>query len=589
MNALKERWKEYVKQAVKEAAEEKNIIINENISEIMMIEIPPSPDLGDIAFPMYPLAKYFRASPAVIADLIKQKLETKKEIHNSGEVLAADSYLNIKINLSVFATKVLEEVVARGVEYGRSDYYRNQKIMVEFSCPNTNKPLHLGHLRNDAIGISIANILAENGAEVKKVNLINDRGIHICKSMLAYKKYGNDTTPETEKIKSDHFVGNYYVKFNKWIKEDKSAEEQAREMLVMWEKGEKKVTELWSKMNKWAISGIKETYKKTGIEFDKVYYESETYSKGKTEVFKGLDSGIFYKEKDGSIWVDLSEIKLDKKVLLRSDETSLYLTQDIGTAVSRYQDWPFQRLIYVVGSEQQYHFKVLFHVLDKLGYKWAKNLFHLSYGMVNLIDGKMKSREGIVVDADDLLEELIQLSAEEIRKRERENEVDSVIKTSTKIALGALNYYLLKVSPSKDMIFNPLDSISFNGNTGPYLQYMGARISSMLRKYNENNAEYKDGIFKPELFTHVDERELIKLIAGYPDIVIQAGIELNPSLITGFLYNISKVFSRYYHDVPVLHNEDTDIVISRIYLCKAILQVFKNAFKLIGVPFLERM
>jgi len=460
---------------------------------------------------------------------------------------------------------------------------------VEFSCPNTNKPLHLGHLRNDSIGMSVARIMEANGADVRKVNLINDRGVHICKSMLAYKTFGENTSPESTGIKSDHFVGDYYVKFNTWSKEDPKAEIAARSMLKEWEDGKEDVRELWEKMNNWTISGIKETYKKTGISFDKYYFESKTYREGREEVLKGFNAGVFYKEDDGSIWADLSEIKLDKKVLLRSDGTSLYLTQDIGTAIARHRDWEFEKLIYVVGSEQQYHFQVLFYILQKLGYRWASDLHHLSYGMVNLPDGKMKSREGTVVDADDLIDELTSIAKAEIAAKERISEVGDLQLTAESVALAALNYFLLQISPSKDMIFNPSESISFSGNTGPYLQYMGARISSMLRKYEERKDGFLGAVYSPDLLVTNQERELIKLLMAFPEIVSNAGKGMNPSIITAYLYDLSKVFSRYYHDTSILNEPDKDIVVTRIQLVKAVLQVLKNAFYLVGIPFLERM
>ncbi len=467
---------------------------------------------------------------------------------------------------------------------------RNQMVMIEFSCPNTNKPLHLGHLRNNTIGESTAAILAANGAEVRKVNLINDRGVHICKSMLAYMKFGNGKTPESENKKSDHFVGDYYVKYSNWAKTYPDAEKEAQELLIKWENGDKDIIELWSKMNKWAIDGIFETYKSTGISFDKLYYESKIYMLGKDMVLQGLKDGVFYKESDGSIWIDLEEIGLDKKVLLRSDGTSLYLTQDLGTAISRHKDWPFSKLIYVVASEQQYHFKVLFYVLKKLGLSWADNLHHLSYGMVNLPDGKMKSREGTVVDADDLIKTLSEMAKKEIISKNRENAVGDLSETSSSIARAALNYYLLQVNPAKDMIFNPAESIAFNGNTGPYLQYMGARISSMLKKYTHEQKEDKVVVnFDPSLLTLQDEHSLLKQIMLFSETVEQAGKELNPTAIAVYLYDLSRMYSRYYHDHKILRAESVELVYARVVLSKMVLQVLKNAYALIGIPFLESM
>ncbi len=487
------------------------------------------------------------------------------------------------------ADRVLSGLLENPNGYLSPSSLGGRKIMIEFSCPNTNKPLHLGHLRNDAIGESVSRLLDFCGAEVMKVNLINDRGIHICKSMAAYKEFGNNSTPQSEGLKGDHFVGKYYVKFNEWAKESEEAEKIAREMLKKWEAGDGEILSLWRKMNDWAISGIKETYRKTGISFDKIYYESETYKLGKREVLRGLEEKIFYRETDGSIWVDLSDEGLDKKVLLRSDGTSLYLTQDIGTAVQRHRDWPFDRLIYVVASEQNYHFKVLFIVLKRLGYDWADNLYHLAYGMVHLPEGKMKSREGKVVDADDLLEELKQLAVKEIRDKNRESEVENIELTGEKIALGALNYYLLQVHPVKDIVFYPEESISFTGNTGPYIQYTGARISSMLKKFDERRENYRGGKFRVELLNSEVEWEIIKSLSGFRDIIERAAKEFNPSLVADYLFGLCKNYSRYYHDYPVLHNEDRDIVVSRIELARAVLETLKVGMYLLGIPFLEKM
>jgi len=587
MNNLKIDWKIKLEDALFSVAIKQGLTASRDQLNLI-VEKPPKPEMGDIAFPMFPFAKMFRKSPSLIAEDVKLYFE-ESDKKSASSIIAAGPYINIIIDLSDLTGKIIEDVLKAEELYGHTDNFINQKVMVEFSCPNTNKPLHLGHLRNDSIGMSVSRIMAANGADLKKVNLINDRGVHICKSMLAYKKFGDNKTPEEAGLKSDHFVGDYYVKFNIWSKEYPDAELEARSMLKEWEEGKKDITELWELMNNWTISGIKETYKKTGISFDKYYFESKTYKEGRQEVLKGFEAGVFYKESDGSIWADLSEIKLDKKVLLRSDGTSLYLTQDIGTAIARHRDWGFERLIYVVGSEQQYHFQVLFYILKKLGIKWAENLFHLSYGMVNLPDGKMKSREGTVVDADDLVDELTAIAKDEIISKERTSLVGDLQKTSESVALAALNYFLLQISPGKDMIFDPAESISFSGNTGPYLQYMGARISSMLRKFEDRKDEFTSAEFKPEILVLNQERELLKLLMVFPEIVSDAGKGLNPSVITAYLYELSKVFSRYYHDTSILQDPDKDTVVTRIKLVKAVLQVLKNAFYLVGIPFLERM
>lgn len=589
MTSLKKNWQVFIYRALIAAAEKDGVEPGIDSADNLIIGNPPKPEMGDFSFAVFPFAKAFRTAPQKIAEKILAELEADAEAAAAGTFSLAGPYVNVKINITDAASEVLTSIQTKKEAYGRGTALSDRKIMIEFSCPNTNKPLHLGHLRNDSIGAATARILKAAGADVMKVNLINDRGIHICKSMLAYKKFGNGTTPESTGIKSDHFVGDYYVKFDQWSKEDDQALPQAQKMLQDWESGDPDVVELWKQMNKWTIDGIEETYKATGISFDKVYFESNTYSSGKEEVLGGLEKGVFYKEDDGSIWADLSDIKLDKKVLLRGDGTSLYMTQDIGTAIARHSDWPFNQLIYVVGSEQKYHFQVLFHILGKLGYDWAEALQHLSYGMVNLPEGKMKSREGTVVDADDLVKQLAQMAKEEITAKDRADEVGSIDETSHSIALGALNYYLLQVSPSKDMIFNPAESLSFNGNTGPYLQYMGARISSMIRKFEDQKAKFEGIEADAALLTVEDEKTLIKMLISYPEVVEQAAADLNPSVLAAFLYDLAKTYSRFYHDNPILNNEDKAVAVSRMTLSTAILQVFRNGFELIGIPFLEKM
>lgn len=580
MNNLKDKYKSLINSCLVQLAKEKDLASEDKYN--IFIEKPPKADLGDYAFPMFSFAKAFRISPVEIA-------KRMAEIINEGEfdcsAIATGPYVNIKIDSANVAEDVITKVLSKK-DYGSNSTLADQKIMLEFSCPNTNKPLHLGHLRNDCIGESLSRVLKANGADVLKVNLINDRGIHICKSMLAYQKFGNGTTPESEGIKGDHFVGKYYVKFSEWAKTDETAEQQARDMLVAWENGNPEVYALWEKMNKWTVDGIKETYLKTGISFDKYYYESITYDFGRKEVLKGLDDGHFYKTEDGTVWVDLEDIGLDKKVLLRGDGTSLYLTQDIGTAIARQDDWPFHRLIYVVASEQEYHFKVLFNVLERLGYNWAKNLYHLSYGMVNLPDGRMKSREGTVVDADDLFENLANLAREEIIVKGREDEIKDLDFTSSAIALAALNFYLLNVNPTKDMIFNPQESIAFNGATGPYIQYVGARINSLLNKFDGKDEKIN---LKPSVLSSDIERALIIMLDEYPEYVEEAGRLMDSSIIANYLYDLCKNFSRFYHDIPILANEDKAEVFTRIQIAKSILQVIEHGCGLLNIPILEKM
>ncbi len=581
-------WRSVIFNAVKSVAVELTGSSDSMTEDDILIGKPPKSEMGDIAVPFFTFAKSLRRAPAQIAQLTLEALNTFEE-RPAGEISVAGPYLNIRIDTVALATSLKETLDNNKGAYGETDSHAGKKIMVEFSCPNTNKPLHLGHMRNDSIGESISRILKANGADVRKVNLINDRGVHICKSMLAYQRFGNGDTPQSTGIKSDHFVGKYYVKFAQWAKEDPSAEKEAQAMLSKWEAGEPEIIELWERMNRWTIDGILETYKTTGISFDDFYYESKTYMKGRDEILKGLEDGVFYKDEEGTVWIDLEPIKLDKKVLLRKDGTSLYLTQDIGTAIARHKDWPFDSLIYVVGSEQKYHFTVLFYVLSQLGLSWAEQLYHLSYGMVNLTEGRMKSREGTVVDADDLFAKLKQMASDEITAKGRESEVGDIERTASSVALGALNYYLLQVNPNKDMIFDPKDSLSFTGNTGPYLQYMGARICSMLKKYESISEEVDTYSFDPALLVETEERELIKLLAGYPEVVMAAGADMNPSLIASYLFDLSKLYSKFYHDHPILRCEDKRMIKARVTLSTMALQVLKNAFTLIGIPFLESM
>ncbi|MDR2793005.1 MAG: arginine--tRNA ligase [Treponema sp.] len=577
----KEIWKQKLASAVNALLEENGVTETIAASDIIA-EIPPQSNMGDLGFPMFTYVKLLHKNPPQIAQAVLAKLDTGSSV---AKVLGP--YVNIFLDRAEIAGELLKEAaLGKQGSLGRPDTLKGKRIMVEFSSPNTNKPLHLGHLRNDILGESISRILAACGAEVRKVCIINDRGVHICKSMLAYRLYGEGKSPESECIKSDHFVGQWYVQFNRISKEDPGIEEKAQEMLRKWEAGDEDITALWKKMNEWAINGIKETYKRTGISFDTYYFESKTYLLGKNEILKGLENGIFYRGADGAVMIDLSAEGLDNKVLLRKDGTSIYITQDIGTAIFRYEDWAFDRLVYVVGSEQQYHFKVLFSILIKLGYIWAKNLYHLSYGMVNLPEGKMKSREGTVVDADDLLNDLKELALQEIKEKEREEAVGNPEAIAEKVALGALHYYLLQVSAPKDMLFNPKESLSFNGNTGPYLQYMGARISSMLRKAPMPTAT---STVQPELLSGDAEWDVIKILFDYNNTIAESAEKMDSSIMAAYLYSLSKAFSRFYHDSPILHAEHPDLTAARLALSEAVLFVLKDALYLVGIPFLEVM
>ncbi len=586
MKEMLHSWRASVYEAVQKAARSAGIETEKLSPEQIIIETPPDPNFGDLGFPMFPFARYFKTAPAAIASSVK---DIMTEMALDGEIRSEGPYVNVFLPRAAASGKILGTILEEKEKYGANTHLDGQRVMIEFSCPNTNKPLHLGHLRNDAIGISISNLLKENGAQVLKVNLINDRGIHICKSMLAYEKFGDGKTPESEGIKGDHFVGDYYVKYSAWEKEEPAAEEQARELLRRWEAGDPETNRLWKTMNGWAVTGIEETYRKTGISFDRVYFESETYASGRDQVRAGLEKGVFNREDDGSVTIDLTDIDLEKRVLLRSDGTSLYVTQDIGTAILRHHDWPFDRLIYVVAAEQEYHFKVLFHILKRLGYTWADNLYHFSYGMVHLPEGRMKSREGTVVDADDLLRVLTNLAVGEIQEKGRETEVDDPEGTADAIARAAVNYYLLSVSPVKDMIFNPAESIAFNGNTGPYLQYTGARLCSMVRKFEERSEEFEGGNVDMALIQGGEEWEIVKLLGTYPEVIESAADDLNPTAVINHLYNLAKLYSRYYHDNPVLHNERIDLVHTRIAVARAVVQVLRNGFRILGIPFLEKM
>ena len=591
MNDIRNAWKARIARALETTLADAGVGGRVDPSRIIA-ESPPKPELGDLGFPMFSFAKQARKGPPQIAQAVVAALAaetTDGEDSAQGTFSALGPYVNVRLDRASASASILSRLADGAAPVGRPGSFAGSRIVVEFSSPNTNKPLHLGHLRNDILGESVSRILAACGAEVRRVCIINDRGIHICKSMLAYKECGEGKTPQSEHIKSDHFVGNWYVRYHAMAQTDSGAEERAQELLRKWEAGDRETLELWQKMKDWTVEGMKETYRRTGVSFDQYYYESETYLLGKDVALRGLEQGIFYRESDGAIAVDLTEEKLDRKILLRKDGTSIYITQDFGTAISRHKDWPFDRMIYVVGSEQQYHFQVLFAILKKLGYEWAANLYHLSYGMVNLPEGKIKSREGTVVDADDLIDSLRDLALEEIRSKDREEAVGDSALTAEKIALGALHYYLVQASPAKDMLFDPKESLSFNGNTGPYLQYMGARISSLLRRANSDAKGRTRGTVRPELLGSDAEWDLIKTIAAYSEAVADAADRMDPSVVAAWLYDLSRGFSRFYHDCPILNAEDPDLAASRLELSRAVLRVLRDALYLIGVPFLEAM
>ena len=605
MADVKSTLKEIVANAVNEVIKEINPEAELTSADKLQVVTPPNPEMGDLGVPLFVFAKALRMAPPQIAAKVAEKI-TDTTI---GQFVAVGPYINLKLEKSGAAKDILAKVAKDGENYGTFDAngkapLEGRRVMVEFSSPNTNKPLHLGHLRNDALGESVSRILKKAGAEVFKVDLINNRGVHICKSMLAYKLFheAKGETPESLGIKGDHFVGQCYVEFEQYYKGSKDgtiephpeALQEAEDMLIKWEAGDPEVRALWQKMNDWTLNGVKETYARTDITFDKFYLESETYLKGKDEILKGLEKGVFFKAEDGSVRIDVTDVvgkgkdeDNHEKVLLRKDGTSVYITQDIGTAISRHDDWAFNQMVYVVASEQNYHFKILFHILKKLGFDWTDRLYHLSYGLVNLPSGRMKSREGTVVDADDLVDSLHAAALEEIKAKGRDAELDDADDVAEKVALAALNYYLLNVTPIKDMLFNPEESLSFNGNTGPYLQYMGARISSILRKAEESGV--KPCSSNVDLLKAGEEWELVKSLGDFPSVVQRAAENLDASVVAAYLYDLSKLFSKFYQQCPIMNCEDEKLKAARLYLAECTLTVMKNAMNLVLVPFLEKM
>lgn len=583
-----------LQQAARKLASQKGLEVSEEALAQLHLETPPKPEMGDLACPVFSLAKVFRSSPVQIAQQLTELLRAQ------GHQLEQDgSYLNFRLPRAASFAKTITEIAQKGSSYGDCESHKGEKIMIEFSSPNTNKPLHLGHLRNDILGEAVSRILAKAGADVHKVNLINDRGVHICKSMLAYQKFGKGASPESTGIKGDHFVGDYYVKYNQWEKgfdangKEPSPEQQVQAMLEAWEAGDEEVHKLWGLMRDWTLNGIKESYERTHISFDRLYFESQTYKLGKEIVQQGLESGVFQKREDGAVVIDLSEYKLDSKVVQRSNGTTVYITQDLGTAAARHQDYPFDRLIYVVGSEQDYHFKVLFQILKLLGFEWTGKLQHLSYGMVTLPEGKMKSREGTVVDADKLLDQLEAMALEEIESRERESLLQDPRQTAHDVAIAALNHYLLGFTPQREISFNPKESLSFTGNTGPYLQYIGARIHSILGKAGTSTqmSSAELAAIPAEDWAQLSseqEWELLKQLQAYAPALEQAAIELNPAHLVKALNDIGRSFSRFYHDVPILQSPEP-LLNLRLQLCKATLQVIANGMEALVLPLLSSM
>ena len=557
---------------------------------------------GDITLVVFPFTKTARKQPEVIGNEIGQWLTENTDIVDKYNVIKG--FLNLSISKDNWISTLNN--IYNDKKYGiKEETPESPLMMIEYSSPNTNKPLHLGHVRNNLLGYSISQIQKANGWKIVKTNIVNDRGIHICKSMLAWLKYGNGETPASTGMKGDHLIGKYYVEFDKHYKaelkelqakgmsEDEakansSLMKEAQAMLLKWEQNDPEIRSLWQMMNEWVYAGFDETYKRLGVDFDKIYYESNTYLEGKEKVEEGLKKGIFYRREDGSVWADLTSDGLDEKLLLRSDGTSVYMTQDIGTAKLRYQDYPIDKMVYVVGNEQNYHFQVLSLLLDKLGFKWGKELVHFSYGMVELPNGKMKSREGTVVDADDLMDGMIEEAAQTsaaLGKLENctKEEIDNI---NRMVGLGALKYFILKVDPRKNMTFNPEESIDFNGNTGPFIQYTCARIKSILRKASEQGIDIKEvkGITLQE-----KEVSLIQNLTSYPSIVEQAGKDFSPALIANYVYDLVKEYNQFYQTSPILKEENAETMNMRLMLSACTVKVIESGMSLLGIEMPEKM
>ena len=553
---------------------------------------------GDITLVVFPLLRHIKTNPAVLAEKIGEHLKTTVDEVNDFNVIKG--FLNLELS-DAYLHQVLNSIVSNE-EFGKLPS-KGKRLMVEFSSPNTNKPLHLGHIRNITLGYSVAQIMAYAGYHVFKTQIINDRGIHICKSMLAWQKFGDGETPESSGMKGDHLVGKYYVRFDQAYKKEiqnlmdsglseKEAKAQApilleaQNMLKAWESGDEEVVELWKTMNSWVYSGFEETYNTLGVDFDKNYYESDTYLLGKENIAEGLEKGVFYKKEDGSVWIDLSDEGLDEKIVLRADGTAVYMTQDIGTAIKRVEDFKIDNMIYTVGNEQDYHFKVLFLILRKLGYDWADNLYHLSYGMVDLPSGKMKSREGTVVDADDLMEEMTQTAQAISEEHGKLDGYDEELKHNLYkiIGSGALKYFILKVDPKKRIVFDPKESVDFQGNTGPFIQYTYARIQSILRQY-----EWPETSLGMTYSPEEKERELIKILDQFPIVIDQAASQYSPALVANYSYDLVKSFNSFYQNISILNADTAEQKQFRVKLSKATSQVIKTAFGLLGIDVPDRM
>ncbi|MFA6307966.1 MAG: arginine--tRNA ligase [Patescibacteria group bacterium] len=585
-----------------------NSIYQENIDDFDL-DIPPQEELGDYAFPCFALAKKLNKTPASIAKELSDKYKTNQYI---GKVKNFGPYLNIFVNNDFIKEAIAE--ISKNKKFGQSKYGQNKKVLIEFSGPNTNKPQHVGHVRNDCIGQALVNIFKASGHKTTAVNIINDRGIHIVKSMLAWQEFANGETPSSSGIKGDHLVGKYYVKFGQVLKEEaekyyaskniklenldnltrKKAEEEflaqskwmnkARAILLAWEDNDPQIKQLWKTMNDWVYTGYDKTYHDLGIEFDHLDFESDTYLLGKDIVAEGLKKKVFFKKEDGSVWIDLSSDGLDEKLVLRSDGTSVYITQDLGTAKRRYKKFKFDQAIYVVGNEQEYHFKVLFLILKKLGYAWAKNLYHLSYGMISLPGGKIKSREGKTADADALIATMIDQAKEIINNSTKQKDVSSKALAKDKdiasiVGIGALKFFMLSTNPQKNIIFKPAESISFDGYTGTFIQYTHARISNMLKKATKIN-----DISKIENFNfNKEEKKLVKLLLAFPDTIKNSASNQNPSLVTQYLFDVAKTYNNFYQQHSVLKADDENTKQIRLNISQLTKKVLKDGLALLGI------
>ena len=589
------------------------VLYNQDIpQEQLQIQKTKKEFEGHLTLVVFPLLRISRKKPEETAQEIGEWLAANCEAVEKFNVVKGFLNLTISPDSWIYLLNDIHADTRFGLT---TPTEQSPLVMIEYSSPNTNKPLHLGHVRNNLLGFALANIIEANGNRVVKTNIVNDRGIHICKSMLAWLKYGHGETPETSGKKGDHLIGDYYVAFDKHYREqvaelcgqyesegmtpdeakDKAEKEaplmkEARAMLVKWEQNDPEVRALWKKMNNWVYAGFDETYKALGVNFDKIYYESDTYLEGKEKVLEGLKKGIFYRRDDGSVWADLTDKGLDEKLLLRADGTSVYMTQDIGTAKLRFQDYPIDKMIYVVGNEQNYHFQVLSILLDELGFEWGKSLVHFSYGMVELPNGKMKSREGTVVDADNLIAEMIRQARQTIDELGKFDDMDEAEKNEVAriVGMGALKYFLLKVDARKNMLFNPAESIDFNGNTGPFIQYTYARIRSVLRKAQETGIDIP-GTLPAGTALNTKEEEIVQHIADFPAIVRQAGTDYSPSAIANYCYDLVKEYNQFYHDFSILREEDKQKQLFRLVLSENVAKVIRLGMGLLGIEMPERM